>query len=218
MLQVIDKGHILREQFLKLKQMVPVLGFSNVLFFCSPCDSLAVFVSYSGQWVSEGQRKPTLLCHADLVSWCFTLLPVNLFISSICSLHVSVSHFGNSCSVSNLFFIVVFVMVTCDQQSLILLQLAKGSDQSVQSLSRVLLFATPWTSLSITNSRSVLKPMTFALVIPSNHLISVILFSSGLQSCPSGSFPVSQVFTSGGQSIGASASTSVLPMMGSDNC
>jgi len=62
---------------------------------------------------------------------------VNLFISSICSLHVSVSHFGNSCSVSNLFFIVVFVMVTCDQQSLILLQLAKGSDQSVQSLSRV---------------------------------------------------------------------------------
>ena len=143
---------------------------------------------------------------------------VNLFISSICSLHVSVSHFGNSCSVSNLFFIVVFVMVTCDQQSLILLQLAKGSDQSVQSLSRVLLFATPWTSLSITNSRSVLKPMTFALVIPSNHLISVILFSYGLQSCPSGSFPVSQVFTSGGQSIGASASTSVLPMMGSDNC
>ena len=42
--------------------MPPVLGFSNVLFFCSPCDSLAVFVSCSGQWVSEGQRKPTLLC------------------------------------------------------------------------------------------------------------------------------------------------------------
>ena len=47
---------------------------------------------------------------------------------------------------------------------------------SVQSLSRVQLFATPWTaahqaSLSITNSRSLLKPMSVELVMPSNHLI-----------------------------------------------
>ena len=47
---------------------------------------------------------------------------------------------------------------------------------SVQSLSRVLLFATPWTavhqaSLSITNSRSLLKPMCIELVMPSYHLI-----------------------------------------------
>ena len=42
---------------------------------------------------------------------------------------------------------------------------------------------------------------------------SVIPFSSCPQSFPaSGSFPMSQFFTSGGQSIGASASTSVLPM------
>ena len=42
---------------------------------------------------------------------------------------------------------------------------------------------------------------------------SVIPFSSCLQSCPtSGSFPVSHFFTSGGQSIGVSASASVLPM------
>ena len=42
---------------------------------------------------------------------------------------------------------------------------------------------------------------------------SVIPFSSCRQSFPvSGSFPVSQLFTSGGQSIGLSASTSVLPM------
>ena len=42
---------------------------------------------------------------------------------------------------------------------------------------------------------------------------SAIPFSSYLQSFPvSGSFPVSQFFTSGGQSIGVSASTSVLPM------
>ena len=42
---------------------------------------------------------------------------------------------------------------------------------------------------------------------------SVIPFSSCLQSFPaSGSFPMSQFFASGGQSIGVSASTSVLPM------
>ena len=41
---------------------------------------------------------------------------------------------------------------------------------------------------------------------------SVIPFSSCLQSCPAlGSFPMSQIFASGGQSIGVLASTSVLP-------
>ena len=44
-------------------------------------------------------------------------------------------------------------------------------------------------------------------------LSSLVPFSSCPQSFPaSGSFPMSQLFTSGGQSIGASASTSVLPM------
>ena len=47
---------------------------------------------------------------------------------------------------------------------------------SVQSLSRVRLFATPWTaacqaSLSITNSRSPPKPMSIESVMPSNHLM-----------------------------------------------
>ena len=47
---------------------------------------------------------------------------------------------------------------------------------SVQSLSRVWLFATPWTaaqqaSLSITNSRSSLKLMSIESVMPSSHLI-----------------------------------------------
>ena len=47
---------------------------------------------------------------------------------------------------------------------------------SVQLLSRVRLFATPWiaarqASLSITNSQSLLKPMSFESVMPSNHLI-----------------------------------------------
>ena len=50
------------------------------------------------------------------------------------------------------------------------------SFQSVQSLSRVRLFVTPWiaahqASLSITNSRSLLKRMSIESVMPSNHLI-----------------------------------------------
>ena len=89
---------------------------------------------------------------------------------------------------------------------------------SVQSLSHVRLFATPWTtarqaSMSSTNSWSFLKLMSIDSVMPSNHLISGIPFSSCFQSFPaSGSFPMSQFFESGGQSIGASASSSVLPM------
>ena len=59
--------------------------------------------------------------------------------------------------------------------------------QSVQSLSRVWLFATPWiaarqASLSITNSRSLFKLMPIESVMPSSHLISVIPFSSCPQS------------------------------------
>ena len=89
---------------------------------------------------------------------------------------------------------------------------------SVQSLSHVQLFATPWTaarqaSLSIINSQSLPKPMPIESVMPSNHLISVVPFSSHFQSFPvSGSFQMSQLFALGGQSIGVSASTSVLPM------
>ena len=89
---------------------------------------------------------------------------------------------------------------------------------SVQSLSHVRLFVTPWTaarqtSLSITNSRSLPKLISIESVMPSNHLI----LYRPLSSCPqsflaSGFFSVSQFFTSGGQSIGVSASTSVLPM------
>ena len=85
---------------------------------------------------------------------------------------------------------------------------------SVQSLSCVQLFATPWTtacqaSLSITNSQSSLKLMSTESVMPPSHLIPC----HPLQSFPaSGSFPVSQFFASGGQSIAASASASVLPM------
>ena len=121
-------------------------------------------------------------------------------------------------------------------------------DSSVQLLSCVWLFATPWTaarqaSLSITNSRSLLKLMSIESVMPSNHFIlchplllllsvfpSIRVFSTELEMPPNHpilycphlllssvfpsirSFPVSHLLASGGQSIGVSASASVLPM------
>ena len=59
--------------------------------------------------------------------------------------------------------------------SFISYQLGYAIDRSVQSLSRVQLFVTPWTaacqaSLSITSSRSLPQPVSIELVMPSNHL------------------------------------------------
>ena len=90
---------------------------------------------------------------------------------------------------------------------------------SVQLLSHVRLLATPWisasqASLSITNYRSLLKltSIKFWWWYPAISS-SVVPFSSCPQSLPaSGSFPMSQLFASGTQSIGVSASASVLPM------
>ena len=83
--------------------------------------------------------------------------------------------------------------------------------RSVQSLSHVRLFATPWTaapqaSLSITDSRRLLRLMYIKSVMPSNYLIlccPLLLLPSIFPA--SGSFPVSQFFTSGSQSIGTLA-------------
>ena len=80
---------------------------------------------------------------------------------------------------------------------------------SVQSLSRFWLFVTPWTaagqaSLSITNSRSLPKLMSIESVMPSNHLIlcrPLLLPPSIFPSIRV--FLMSQLFTSGGQSIGS---------------
>ena len=88
---------------------------------------------------------------------------------------------------------------------------------SVQSLSWVWLFATPWiaahqASLSITISWSSLKLMSIELVMPSSHLILCCPFSSCPQSLPTSEyFPMSQLFTWGGQSTGVSALASFLP-------
>ena len=89
---------------------------------------------------------------------------------------------------------------------------------SVRSLSCVPLFAVPWAaecqaSLPFTNSQSLLKLMPIESVMPSNHFIlchPLLLLPSIFPSMRV--FPMSQVFASGGQSSGASASGSVLLM------
>ena len=94
---------------------------------------------------------------------------------------------------------------------------SKNSFSSVQSLSRVWLFATPWisarqASLSITNSGVYSNSCPSSQWCPPAISSSIVSFFSCPQSLPaSGSFPMSQFFTSGGQSIGVSASASVLP-------
>ena len=89
---------------------------------------------------------------------------------------------------------------------------------SVQFSLSVQLFVTPWTAAARPPCPSP-TPRVHSNSCPLSwwcHLTissSVVLFSSHLQSSPtSRSFPMSQFFTSGGQSIGVSASTTVLPM------
>ena len=96
--------------------------------------------------------------------------------------------------------------------------LAAVQFSSVQSLSRVRLFVTPW----IRACQAPCPPPT-PRVYPNSCQSSrwchpaisssVVPFTSCPQSFPSSeSFPMSQLFTQGGQSIGVSASASVFPM------
>ena len=110
--------------------------------------------------------------------------------------------------------VIISQYVSVSDQHIVLVKLQFSS---VQSLSRVRLFATPWiaarqASLSITSSQSSLKLTSIESVMPSSHLIlcrpllllppippSIRLFS------------MSQLFAWGGQSTGVSALSSVLP-------
>ena len=89
---------------------------------------------------------------------------------------------------------------------------------SVQSLSRVQLFATPWTAarqtfLFITNSRSLPKLTSMESVMPSNHFILCCPLLLPPSIFPSiRVFPMSQLFASGSQRIGVSARAAAVPM------
>ena len=87
----------------------------------------------------------------------------------------------------------------------------------VQLLTRVRLFATPWTvacqaSLSFTISRSLLKLMSIEWVMPSNDLVLSSPSPPTFNLSQRQGLLVSQLFALGGQRIGASASASILPM------
>ena len=95
---------------------------------------------------------------------------------------------------------------------------AQALFSSVQSLSGIRLFATPW-SQHIRPRCPSPAPRVYSNSCPSSQWChptissSVVPFSSCPQSLPaSGSFPMSHLLTSGGQSTGVSASASVLPM------
>ena len=98
---------------------------------------------------------------------------------------------------------------------MIIIHFHKCIFSSVQSLSRVWLFVTPWiaacqASLSITNSQSSLKLMSIESVMLSSHLI--LSSSSPPAPNPSQHQSLFLLFSWSGQSIGVSTLASVLPM------
>ena len=118
---------------------------------------------------------------------------------------------GTSCSIMSMRKTILRVCYVLSSPRLI-----KSVSQSVQSLSRVWFFVTPWTaacqtSLSITNSQSLLKLMSLESIIQASHPLSSpsLAFNlsqhQGLFKWVSSSHQVAKI-------LGVSASTSVLPM------
>ena len=118
-------------------------------------------------------------------------------------------------------YTIIYIQVS-SQLSWLLVYLSFSQFSSVQSLSRVRFFATPWiaacqASLSITNSQSSLKLMSIESVMPSSQLIlcrPLLLLPPIPPSIRV--FPISQLFAWGGQSTGASALASFLPKKSQD--
>ena len=127
---------------------------------------------------------------------------------------------GGSRGRAHMYAYVWFMLMYGKNQHAIVKQLSSNLKKfsSVQSLSHVQFFVTPWAaahqaSLSISNSWILLKHMSIESVMSSNHLIlchPLLLPPSILPSIKV--FQMSQFFTSGGQSIGVLASASVLPV------
>ena len=134
------------------------------------------------------------------ISILFSIVPTSIYISTNSAWEFSFLYI-----LANISYFHVFLIIT-------ILQVV------VQSLSHVWLFVTPWTAahqapLSITNSQSLLNSCPSSRWCHPTISSFVVPFSFCLQSFPtSGSFSITQLFLSGGQSIGASASGSVFPV------
>ena len=200
---------------------------SVVPALCNAMDCSLPGSSYT--WDSPGNNTE-MGCHA-ILQGIFPTQGSNLHLLHWRQIFLPLIHWG--CPVPVYFMLIFQLGLSCNLFPLLILKyytlyLFKSichhftsnlicSVSWVQLLSHVWLFATPWTaalqsSLVITNSQSLLKLMSIQSVMPSNHLIlchPLLLLPSIFPSIKV-SFPMSQIFASGGQSIGASAS--VLPM------
>ena len=133
------------------------------------------------------------------ISILFSIVPTSIYISTNSAWEFSFLYI-----LANISYFHVFLIIT-------ILQVV------VQSLGHVWLFV-PWTAahqapLSITNSQSLLNSCPSSRWCHPTISSFVVPFSFCLQSFPtSGSFSITQLFLSGGQSIGASASGSVFPV------
>ena len=146
-------------QILQRSSVFPILIFSSFFFFCIAHLKRPsyLFLLFPGTLHSVGYIFPFLLCLSlffpqlfNTTRWIMKLFPNFGWASYQSVIHRSCWHIYS----------------------------ATGSVQfsSVQSLSRVRLFATPWitarqASLSITNSRSSLRLASIKSVMPSSHLI-----------------------------------------------
>ena len=88
------------------------------------------FTFFPGVCYRHPLSCPSLYCTLQLLCFiqsenlhrhCVSSKSISAIFPTVCSLHISMSHFGISCNTSNFFIIIVFVMVICDQWSLMLL-------------------------------------------------------------------------------------------------
>ena len=157
--------------------------------------------TWLGNWIQQ------FSVGSDIIYYLYSALPVHLTQNCFSSLsffcRLTCLFLSQHSSKSEGFVLFIYFLFSLSQFS------------SVQSLSHVQLFATPWiaacqASLSITTLRVYLNSCPSSQWCHPANSSSVVPFSSCSQSLPaSGSFPMSQHFAWGGQSIGVSASASV---------
>ena len=195
----------------------------NIYNFLEEIDSLTlsfVFLYFFALFIEKHFLSLLAILYNSSFSWVYLSLSPLLFASLISSAAYKASP-DNHFALLHLFF---FGMVLFTASCTILWTTFHSSSgtpfcccccsfkQSHLTLYDTMDCSTPG-FLYLTISRSLLKIRSIQSVISSNHLSSVIPYSTYLPSFPvTRCFPMSRLSASGGQSIGASASASVLPM------
>ena len=169
-----------------------------ISLLCSLVMNLSIFNHLAFGFLNQESRKTSAYLKQNNDHKCVEIKLMNLKQELVGGFQINISHIICLCMV---YFLKTFYWNIADEQ-------CYDSFSSVaQSCLTLCDPAARQASLSITNSWSLLKFISIKSVMQSNHLILCRPFSSCLQSFPaSGSFPMSQFFTSGSQRIGASAS------------